>query len=130
MKNEPISLNLRGTAVNNDKYRTAIWTGNKCQITVMDIPVGSDIGIEIHKVHDQIIYIESGVAVAELGDDEQNLTKTDLKPGFAVLVPAGTWHNVVNTGSEPLKLFSVYAPIMHQIDTIHNTKDDGYKKFA
>jgi mannose-6-phosphate isomerase-like protein (cupin superfamily) len=127
---EPYITNLKDLCNQNENYRTAIWTSNRCQCTLMTIPVGSDIGIEIHRAHDQIIYIESGNGTAELGDAEDNLTETQVNENDCIFVPKETWHNIKNSGNTPLKLFSIYAPVMHKANTVHKTKADGYKKFA
>jgi mannose-6-phosphate isomerase-like protein (cupin superfamily) len=129
-QNEPHVTNLIEDTKENQEYRTAIWTGKRCQCTLMTIPVGSDIGIEIHKAHDQFLYIEHGIGTAQLGTEENELNETQVQKGSAIFVPFGTWHNVVNSGTEPLRLFSIYAPVMHKPGTVHHKKEDGYKKFA
>jgi mannose-6-phosphate isomerase-like protein (cupin superfamily) len=77
----------------------------------MSIRVGEDIGVEVHPVIDQFIRVEEGQGVAQMGPSKTNLNyQRNVSDGSAIFVPAGTWHNVVNTGNKPLKLYSIYAP--------------------
>ena len=90
----------------------------------MAIPVGEDIGLEIHHDHDQFLCAEEGQGLAQMGDQQDHLYFS--QPVFdnsAVFVPAGTWHNVTNTGNKPLKLYSIYAPPEHPYGTVHQTKE-------
>ena len=104
----------------NGNFRKVIYTGKFTQIVVMSIPVGSDIGAETHDHTDQIICIVDGEGMAYVNGDERPIDEHDV-----VFVPAGIKHNFVNTGDEPLKLFTVYAPPEHADGTIHVTKDDA-----
>ncbi|MCI6883647.1 cupin domain-containing protein, partial [bacterium] len=107
----------------NPNYRTALWTGDYLQLTLMSIPVGGEIGLEVHPETDQFIRVESGLALAEMGDSKDHLTqKQRMDSRYAVIVPAGTWHNVTNIGSEPLKVYTLYAPPHHPHGTIQQTK--------
>ena len=107
----------------NDFFREVIATGPHAQIVVMCIPPGGDIGAETHAAVDQILIFVSGMGEATL-DGEVG----EVSPGKVVLVPAGTRHNFVNTGSEPLKLYTIYAPPQHAPGTIHKTKADAAKE--
>lgn len=108
----------------NQNYRTALWTGNHLQLTLMSIKVGDDIGLEVHPAVDQFIRIEQGQGVAQMGPARNQLTyQRKVFDGYAVFVPAGTWHNVVNTGRTPLKVYSIYAPPQHPRGTIEATKE-------
>ncbi|MET0939298.1 MAG: cupin domain-containing protein, partial [Gaiellaceae bacterium] len=110
----------------NDTFRTVVFTGEYTQLTVMSIEPGDDIGGEVHDGHDQFIRIESGSARVELGGSEGNPARVeDVRDDWAVVVPSGTWHNVVNTGGEPLKLYSLYSPPEHPDGTVHRTKADA-----
>ena len=110
----------------NTNYRTALWTGEHLQVTLMSIPAGRDIGLEKHDELDQLIYVESGTALVKMGTSKDSLEyRRRAGSGYAAIVPAGTWHNVINTGSIPLKLFSVYAPPQHPFGTVHRTKEDA-----
>jgi mannose-6-phosphate isomerase-like protein (cupin superfamily) len=112
--------------LDNETFRTVVYTGDKLQLTVMSIEPGDDIGGEVHDGHDQFLRIESGPARVELGGSEGAPEEThDVADDWAVIVPAGVWHNVVNTGSAPLKLYSLYAPPEHPDGAVHRTKADA-----
>ena len=123
---KPFVIDINKATVHNETYRTAIWTGKHLQLTVMSIPVGQDIGLEVHPDHDQFLRIEKGQGLAQMGDQKDQLSFS--QPVFddtAIFVPAGTWHNVTNTGNKPLKLYSIYAPANHPHGTVHQTKEDA-----
>lgn len=112
----------------NPNYRTALWTGEHLQMTLMSIPVGGDIGVEMHDDTDQFIRIESGLALVKMGKSSDSLPfRQRVNGNYAIIVPAGTWHNIFNIGRTPLKLYSVYAPPNHPFGTVQETKeDDGH----
>ncbi len=123
---QPLVINLEKAARQNDTYRTALWTGKNLQITLMSINVGEDIGLEVHPNVDQFLYIEQGEGFAQMGPSKNNLNyERKVDENYAVAVPAGTWHNVTNTGNVPLKLYSIYAPPNHPFGTVHVTKADA-----
>lgn len=123
---EPLIINIDRITKENQTYRTALWTGSNLQVTIMSIPVGGDIGPEVHPHTDQFIRIESGCALAVMGQRKQCMTvRKTLDSDYAVFIPAGTWHNIINTGNVPLKLYSVYAPVQHPFGTVHRTKKDA-----
>ncbi|CAM3257821.1 cupin domain-containing protein [Sporolactobacillus spathodeae] len=120
---QPLVVNIEKAAEINPNYRTAIWTGKHLQVTLMSINPGEDIGLEIHPVTDQFLRIESGKGLVQMGEQSNALTyQQPVSDGFAVMVPANTWHNVINTGTKPLKLYSIYAPPHHPHGTIQQTK--------
>jgi len=91
----------------------------------MCIPVGADIGLEVHPNVDQFLRIEEGQGFVQMGDYKDCLSYKQLVfDDFAIIIPAGSWHNVTNTGSKPLKLYSIYAPPNHPWGTVHQTKAD------
>ena len=104
----------------NTSFRTVLATGPHSQVVVMSIPPGDDIGAEVHADVDQVLVIVSGQGEAVLGDE-----RTAIGPGWLVQVPAGTWHDIVNTGADDLRLYTVYAPPQHAPGTIHRTKADA-----
>lgn len=121
---QPYVVDIGKATEQNNNYRTTLWTGNHLQLTLMSIKVGGDIGVEVHPVIDQFIRIEEGQGIAQMGPSKNNLEfQRNIYDGFAIFVPAGTWHNVVNTGNKPLKLYSIYAPPQHPHGTVHATKE-------
>lgn len=110
----------------NETFRTVLFTGAHAQLTVMRLAPGEDIGRERHPDRDQFIRIEEGAARVELGTREDVVDEAhDVFEDWALVVPAGTWHNVINTGSGELKLYSLYAPPEHPDRTVHPTKADA-----
>jgi mannose-6-phosphate isomerase-like protein (cupin superfamily) len=119
-------VNIHQAAKQNKNYRTAIWTGKHLQVTVMSINVGDDIGLEVHANVDQFIRIEQGKGIVQMGDRKDRLDfKAKVYKDDAIMVPAGTWHNVTNTGNRPLKIYTIYAPPEHPFGTVHKTKADA-----
>lgn len=110
----PSVANLAKTAAANRNYRTVVWTGRSLQLTNMSIGVRSDIGIERHDHTDQIIRVERGKALVQMGSNRHRLHSSTVRSGHAIFVPAGTWHNVTNIGKTPLKLTSIYSPPNHK----------------
>lgn len=122
---QPWVINIEDLTKSNDKFRVAKWTGTNLQMTVMSIEVGSEVGLEVHPDIDQFLRVEAGKAKVLMGPAEDELTfEQEAEDDFAILVPAGTWHNIVNVGDEPLKLYSIYAPAEHPAGTIHETYAD------
>ena len=110
----------------NQTFRTVLFTGQHTQLTVMSLEPGEDIGREVHEDRDQFLRIERGRARVELSRSEDTVDEThDVQDDWAVIVPAGTWHNVVNTGDQALKLYSLYSPPEHPDGTVHRTKSDA-----
>lgn len=122
----PIVVNIEDATKQNNTFRTALWTGNNLQVTLMSIDIGDDIGLEVHTMGDQFIRIEDGDALVQMGDSQDNLSfQKKISADYAIMIPAGTWHNVKNIGSRPLKLYAIYAPPQHPKNTIHQTKADA-----
>lgn len=89
----------------------------------MSIPVGGDIGLEMHPDLDQFIRIEDGQGVVKMGDSKNRLDfQACVGKDYAFIIPAGTWHNLINTGRRPIKLYSIYAPPQHPRGTVHETR--------
>ena len=122
----PLVFNIDKATNTNQNFRTTLWTGRNMQLTLMSIPVRSDIGVEMHKDVDQFIRIESGNAKVYMGNQQNTLSEVgNVNENYAIIIPAGTWHNVVNIGNRPLKLYSIYAPPKHPFGTVHKTKTDA-----
>ena len=118
--------NIEDRTKANATFRTVLWTGKHSELTVMSIAPGEEIGLEVHPEHDQFLRIEAGKARVEAGAAKDNLSETvDVEDDWAFIVPAGTWHNVINTGDEPLKLYTVYSPANHEPGTVHKTKAEA-----
>ena len=123
---EPFVFNINHATTMNRNFRTTLWTGENMQLTLMSIPVRGDIGIEMHPNVDQFIRIESGHAKVYMGGCKNDLCLVGcLNQNYAIIIPAGTWHNIVNIGNRPLKVYSLYAPPQHPFGTIHATRSDA-----
>lgn len=110
---------IEKAALANENFRTVLYTAKFCQLVVMSIPVGGDIGEEVHTL-DQFLRVEQGEGKAVLDGVEHTITN-----GFAILVPAGARHNIANTGTVPMKLYTVYSPPNHRDGVVHQTKADA-----
>ena len=117
---------IEQATIDNETFRTVLWTGDHSQLTVMSIQAGDDIGKEVHPDHDQFLRIEQGSGRVEMGPSENEVDLTeDVGADWAIVVPAGVWHNVVNTGDGELKVYSIYSPAEHPPGTVHATKADA-----
>lgn len=120
---KPFKININKATLDNKNFRLVLWTGSHMQLTLMSLNVGEDIGLEIHPDVDQFIRIESGQGEIMMGDMEDMVDfREPVKDDDIIMIPAGKWHNLVNTGSTPLKLYSIYAPANHPHSAIHKTK--------
>ena len=113
--------NIEGLAVKNDEFRRVLYTAKHLQLVVMALKPKEEIGAEVHKL-DQFFRVEEGTGEAVL-----NGVRTAISAGFAVLVPAGTNHNIINTGAAPLKLYTLYAPPNHRDGVVHHTRAEAEK---
>ena len=117
---------IERATLDNSTFRTVVFTGEHTQLTVMRLAPGEDIGREAHHDRDQFLRIEHGRARVELGSAEDVIDEThEVEDDWAVIVPAGVWHNVVNTGTDDLKLYSLYSPPEHPPNTVHQTKAEA-----
>jgi len=104
----------------NEDYRRVLYTGQYMQLVLMTLQPGEEIGLETHEGHDQFIRIEAGTGYVQLDDERR-----ELKDGSIVVIPSGAKHNVVNSSStEPLRLYTIYAPPEHPDGTVQHTKAD------
>ncbi|NLO08314.1 MAG: cupin domain-containing protein [Clostridiales bacterium] len=121
----PYVTNIHEEALCNNTYRTALWTGEHLQLTLMSIDVCDDIGLEMHPNVDQFLRLEQGQGLVMMGEDKNNLCyQQRVGEDYVIFVPAGTWHNLVNTGNIPIKLYSIYAPPNHPHGRVQVTKED------
>jgi mannose-6-phosphate isomerase-like protein (cupin superfamily) len=122
----PHAFNIERATVENETYRTVAWTGKYLQVTLMSIPAGESIGLEAHPETDQFLRLESGRGRCVMGPAKDDLDfQQDVEDDWAIQVPAGTWHDVINTGDEPLRLYVVYAPVHHAQGIVQATSEDA-----
>lgn len=120
----PAIFDLETMTKMNKNFRTALWTGKHMQIVLMTIQPGDDIGIEIHPDTDQFIRIEEGDGLVQMGTSRDNLSFSQIvEDDDSIIIPAGTWHNISNTGDVELKLYSIYAPPEFPFGTVEETKE-------
>ena len=113
--------NIESIAINNKEFRQVLYTAKNCQLVVMALKPKEEIGAEVHKL-DQFFRVEEGTGEAFLDGVSKKISA-----GFAVLVPAGMNHNIINTGSVPLKLYTIYSPPNHRDGVVHHTRADAEK---
>ena len=111
--------NIESIVDKNDAFRRVLYTAKHCQLVVMALKPKEEIGEEVHTL-DQFFRIEEGAGEAVLDG-----VRTPISAGFVVLVPAGTTHNIINTGSDPLKVYTLYAPPNHRDGVVHQTRADA-----
>lgn len=113
-------IDLEKRTLENENYREVLFTTPRSQLVLMSLLPGEDIGLETHDEHDQFIRVEAGTGKALLDGAEYTLVD-----GSAIVIPAGTEHNVINIGEEPLKLYTIYTPPEHPDGTIHKDKAEA-----
>ena len=117
---EPRVIDAKQAAKENANFRKVLFTGARTQLVAMALLPGEEIGAEVHTAVDQLLYVVKGEGTAVIGNASEALGK-----GAMFCVPAGTTHNVINTGEETLKLFTVYSPPQHAAGTVHVTKAEA-----
>jgi mannose-6-phosphate isomerase-like protein (cupin superfamily) len=123
---DPQSFDLEQQTVENPNYRTVAWSGKYLQLTLMSIPEGDDIGLEMHPETDQFLRLDAGRGRVQMGSRKDNLDfDQEVSDGWCILVPAGTWHNVTNIGNEPMQVYAIYAPAHHKPGKIQATAADA-----
>jgi mannose-6-phosphate isomerase-like protein (cupin superfamily) len=123
---QPWVVNIDSFTLNNSRFRSTQWTGSSLQMTVMSLKPGEEIGLEKHDLGDQFIRVEQGVGRVVMGATKDQLTfDQQVFEDSAILIPGGYWHNVMNTGRVPLKVYVIYAPPEHPAGTVHNTVKDA-----
>ena len=111
--------NIEAIAVKNEAFRRVLYTAKNCQLVVMALKPQEDIGAEVHTL-DQFFRVEEGT-----GEAIMDGVRTASEAGFAVIVPAGAKHNIINTGTESLKLYTIYSPPNHRDGVVHHTRADA-----
>ena len=123
---QPQSFDLEKFTLENTNYRRVAWSGRYLQVTLMSIPVGRDIGLEMHPETDQFLRLDAGRGRVQIGPSKDRLTfEEEVSDGWCILIPAGSWHNVTNTGEEPMQVYAIYAPAHHKPGKIHKTASDA-----
>ena len=123
---QPSSFDLETATKSNENYRSVAWTGTYLQVTLMSIPPGESIGLEVHPATDQFLRLDAGQGKAQMGPAPDRFAfEQDVTDGWCVLIPAGTWHNVTNTGDEPMRLYAIYAPVHHAAGRVQPTATDA-----
>lgn len=112
--------NIEKVTLENENFRKVLYTGDHSQLVVMSLKPGEEIGEEVHPDVDQFFRIEQGNAKILIDDTEET-----AEDDFAVIVPAGSKHNVINTGEEVLKLYTIYSPPNHPDGTVHETVEEA-----
>lgn len=110
---------IEGLAVKNEDFRRVLYTAKNCQLVVMALKPGEEIGAEVHTL-DQFFRVEEGAGEVVLDG-----VRTTISAGFAIVVPAGSKHNLINTGTVPLKLYTLYAPPNHRDGVVHHTREEA-----
>jgi mannose-6-phosphate isomerase-like protein (cupin superfamily) len=123
---QPHVVDITKATLANDTYRSTLWTGMNLQMTVMSIKPGDDIGLEVHEHGDQFLRVEQGTGRVQMGPAKDDLSfDEEVTDAWVILVPAGSWHNVTNVGSDDLRMYVLYAPPEHPHGTVHPTKADA-----
>ncbi|AXH95727.1 cupin domain-containing protein [Ornithinimicrobium avium] len=122
----PNAFDIETATRENTAYRTVAWTGTYLQVTLMSIPPGESIGMEVHPDTDQFLRLDAGRGRCVMGPAQDELTfEQDVEDGWSIQVPAGTWHDVINTGDEDLRVYAVYAPVHHAPGVVQDTAEEA-----
>ena len=111
--------NIEQETLDNDNFRKVLYTAKNMQLVLMTLKANEDIGMETHADTDQFFRFEAGTGKCIINDDEY-----DLKDGDSIIIPAGSEHNIINTGEEPLKMYTIYSPPHHEDGIINKNKED------
>ena len=115
-------VELEKATLENNNYRKVLYTSKRSQLVLMTIQPGDDIGLETHAEHDQFIRVEEGNARVVMGATKNKMTfDKKVSADWAILIPSGYWHNIINIGDKPLKVYVLYAPPEHPAGTIDKT---------
>ena len=119
---QPQAFDIERATKENTNYRAVAWSGRYLQVTLMSIPVGGDIGLEAHPETDQFLRLDRGTGRVQMGAAKDKLDfEREVSNGWCVLVPAGTWHNITNTGATPMQVYAIYAPVHHAAGKVQAT---------
>ncbi len=112
--------NIEELTLANDNFRQVLYTAKYCQLVLMALPVGGEIGAEVHEENDQFFRFEAGQGKVLIDGNEYSVSD-----GSAIIVPAGAEHNVINTGDTPLKLYTIYSPAHHKDGIVRATREEA-----
>lgn len=119
-------INIEKESIKNSYYRKVLMTTKNMQLVVMSLKPETEIGLEKHAKIDQFIRIEKGTGKAIITNSKKDVIQTiSLKDGSSIIIPKGTWHNIINTGEDKLKLYSIYSPPNHPPDTLQKNKPEN-----
>ena len=119
--NQGYAENIERLTLRNNSFRQVLYTAPHSQLVLMALLPGEEIGLEVHPDNDQFFRVEKGQGTVVIDGQSQS-----IEDGFAVVVPAGAEHNIINrSDSEPLKLYTIYAPAHHPDGTVHHTKAEA-----
>ena len=122
----PYVTDIEAATQGSNAFRVTLWTGTHLQLATMCLQPEEEIGLEVHSHLDQFLRIEQGAGRVVMGPTRDDLSfEREVADGDVILVPAGAWHNVTNTGDEALRLYSVYGPAEHEPGTVHLTKAEA-----
>lgn len=114
------TANIEDLSLKNDNFRKVLYTDKRCQLVLMSLRPGEEIGMETHPKNDQFLRIEQGTGEAILNGESHK-----LGDGSVVIVPAGTKHNIINSSTESMKLYTLYMPPHHKDGVVHTTKEEA-----
>ncbi|MEK4248019.1 cupin domain-containing protein [Paenibacillus sp. FSL W7-1287] len=119
----PLVINIEDASEQNTYFRNTLWTGNHLQLVLMSLRPGEEIGLEKHDHTDQFLRLEEGQGLVKMGNSPNDLSiQRYVREDDSIVVPAGTWHNLINTGNKTLKLYTLYAPPEHPFGTVQQTR--------
>lgn len=125
---KPNAFDIETETKDNSTYRTVAWTGKYLQVTLMSIPPGESIGLEQHPETDQFLRLDAGQGKCVMGPTKDDLSfEQEVSDGWSIQVPAGQWHDVINTGETDMRLYAVYAPVHHAQGIVQETAQDAEK---
>ena len=123
---QPWIVDIQDLTLKNKNYRTTHWTGKKLQMTTMTIKPGGEVGLEKHDQGDQFIRIEEGDGRVVMSKSRDKMTfNKKVSNDWAIFIPEGYWHNIINEGKIPLKFYVIYAPPTHSAGTVHRTIEES-----
>jgi len=127
----PLVINIEDASEQNTYFRNTLWTGNHLQLVLMSLRPGEEIGLEKHDHTDQFLRIEEGQGLVKMGNNPNDLNiQRYVREDDAIIVPAGTWHNLINTGNKAIKLYTLYAPPEHPFGTVQQTRPAAAAPFS